>query len=77
MSGRVNEGRGRVLREYGHLRRRGHRQAVGLRVLICVERDWCVGKDVAALTRAQRGGLGARMKAETCEDGVGHIGMRW
>ena len=77
MSGRVNEGQGRVLREYGHLRRRGHRQAVGLHVLIRVKQDWRVGKDAAALTRAQRGGLGTRMKAETCEDGVGHIGMCW
>ena len=77
VSGHVNEGRGHVLREYGHLHRRRHRRAVGLCVLICIERDWRVGKDAAALTRAQRGGLGAWMKAETCEDSVGHIGMRW
>ena len=66
-----------MLREYGHLHRRGHRRAVGLRVLIHVEWDWRMGKDAAALTRAQRGGLGARMKAEMCEDGMGHIGTHW
>ena len=77
MSGHVNEGQGHVLHEYGHLHRCGHRQAVGLHVLIHIERDWHVGKDVAALTRAQRGGLGVQMKAETCEDGVGHIGTHW